>query len=308
LFVYLIRRLLLLLPVFLAVSVVVFMIIHLVPGDPIDNMVQIGASPQQRAILVARYGLDQPLLVQYGVWLRNMLGGDLGDAIVMRQPVIDLIAENLPHSLRLGGLAFLFSTIVGITTGALAAIYKDSWIDRSVMTLILLGSTLPSFWLGLLLILLFAVQLEWFPVSGARSWTALVLPVLTIGLHGVALVSRVTRAAMLDVGRRDFVLMLHAKGLSHRRIQLQHVLRHALLPVATILSLRIGWIVGGAVTIEFVFARPGLGSLLITSLAQRDYPVVQGCLLMLAMAVMLGTLLGDLVQAAMDPRIREQLR
>ena len=202
----------------------------------------------------------------------------------------------------------MFSTIVGITTGALAAIYKDSWIDRSVMTLILLGSTLPSFWLGLLLILLFAVQLEWFPVSGARSWTALVLPVLTIGLHGVALVSRVTRAAMLDVGRRDFVLMLHAKGLSHRRIQLQHVLRHALLPVATILSLRIGWIVGGAVTIEFVFARPGLGSLLITSLAQRDYPVVQGCLLMLAMAVMLGTLFGDLVQAAMDPRMREQLR
>jgi len=308
LLVYLIRRLLLLLPVFLAVSMVVFMIIHLVPGDPIDNMVQIGASPQQRAILVARYGLDQPLLVQYGVWLRNMLGGDMGDAIVMRQPVIDLIAENLPHSLRLGGLAFLFSTIVGITTGALAAVYKDSWIDRSVMTLILLGSTLPSFWLGLLLILLFAVQLEWFPVSGARTWTALVLPVLTIGLHGVALVSRVTRAAMLDVGRRDFVLMLHAKGLSHRRIQLQHVLRHALLPVATILSLRIGWIVGGAVTIEFVFARPGLGSLLITSLAQRDYPVVQGCLLMLAMAVMLGTLLGDLVQAAMDPRIREQLR
>ena len=305
---YLTRRLLLLVPVFLAVSLVVFMIIHLVPGDPIDNMVQIGASPQQRAILIARYGLDQPLLVQYGVWLRNMLAGDMGDAIVMRQPVIDLIADNLPHSLRLGGLAFLFSTIVGITTGALAAIYKDSWIDRSVMTLILLGSTLPSFWLGLLLILLFAVQLEWFPVSGARSWTALVLPVLTIGLHGVALVSRVTRAAMLDVGRRDFVLMLHAKGLSHRRIQLQHVLRHALLPVATILSLRIGWIVGGAVTIEFVFARPGLGSLLITSLAQRDYPVVQGCLLMLAMAVMLGTLLGDLVQAAMDPRIREQLR
>ncbi|MEO8542399.1 MAG: ABC transporter permease [Burkholderiaceae bacterium] len=305
---YLIRRLLLMLPVFLAVSVVVFMIIHMVPGDPIDNMVQVGASPQQRAILVARYGLDQPLLVQYGVWLRNMLGGDMGDAIVMRQPVTDLIAENLPYSLRLGGLAFLFSTVVGIATGALAAVYKDSWIDRSVMMLILLGSTLPSFWLGLLLILLFAVQLEWFPVSGARSWTALVLPVLTIGLHGVALVSRVTRAAMLDVASRDFVLMLHAKGLSHRRIQLQHVLRHALLPVATILSLRIGWVVGGAVTIEFVFARPGLGSLLITSLAQRDYPVVQGCLLMLAIAVMLGTLLGDLVQAAMDPRIREQLR
>lgn len=305
---YCVRRVLLLIPVFLAVSVVIFMIIHLVPGDPIDNLIQIGSSPEQKSALIARLGLDQPLLVQYGVWLRNLFEGDLGDAMILRRPVAELIGENLPHSLRLGGLAFLFSTIVGIASGAVAAVFKDRWIDRTVMALILLGSTLPSFWLGLLMILLFAVQLEWFPVSGARTWTALVLPVLTIGLHGVALVARVTRAAMLDIGRRDFVLMLHAKGLSHRRIQLQHVLRHALLPVVTILSLRIGWIVGGAVTIEFVFARPGLGSLLITSLAQRDYPVVQGCLLMLAMAVMLGTLLGDLVQAGMDPRVRDQLR
>lgn len=305
---FLVRRLLLLVPVFLSVSMVIFMIVHLVPGDPIDNLIQIGATPAQRAALVAKNGLDQPLLVQYGVWLRNLLSGDLGNAIIMRRPVASLIAENLPHSLRLGGLAFLFSTIVGIATGALAATFKDSWIDRAVTTLILLGSTVPSFWLGLLLILLFAVQLEWFPVSGARSWTGLVLPVFTIGLHGVALVSRVTRAAMLDVSRKDFVLMLHAKGLSHWRIQLRHVLRHALLPVVTILSLRIGWIVGGAVTIEFVFARPGLGSLLITSLNQRDYPVVQGCLLMLSIAVMLGTLLGDVVQAAMDPRVREQLQ
>ena len=237
-----------------------------------------------------------------------MLQGDLGDAIILRRPVAELILENLPHSLLLGCLAFVFSAVVGVATGATAAVFKDSWIDRGVMAFILLGSTLPSFWLGLLLILVFAVQLEWFPVSGARSWTALVLPVLTIGLHGVALVSRVTRAAMLDVASRDFVLMLHAKGLAHWQIQLQHVLRHALLPVVTILSLRIGWIVGGAVTVEFVFARPGLGSLLITSLNQRDYPVVQGCLLMLAMAVMLGTLLGDLVQAAMDPRVRDSMR
>jgi len=305
---YLVKRLLLLVPVFLAVSMIIFMIIHLVPGDPIDNMIQIGSSPEQRAQLIARYGLDKPLLVQYGVWFDHMLGGDLGDAIILRRPVAELIAENLPHSLMLGCMAFVFSAVVGVATGALAAVFKDRWIDRAVMTFILFGSTLPSFWLGLLMILVFAVQLEWFPVSGARSWTSLVLPVLTIGLHGVALVSRVTRAAMLDVARKDFVLMLHAKGLSHWRIQLQHVLRHALLPVVTILSLRIGWIVGGAVTIEFVFARPGLGSLLITSLNQRDYPVVQGCLLMLAMAVMLGTLLGDLVQAAMDPRVRDSMK
>ena len=297
-----------LVPVFLAVSLVVFMLVHLVPGDPIDNLLQIGSSPEQRAALVARYGLDQPLAVQYGVWLRQALAGDLGDAIVLRQPVTELIAENLPHSLLLGGLAFVFSAVVGVLAGAVAATFRDSALDRGVMAFILLGSTLPSFWLGLLLMLVFAVQLEWLPVSGARSWSALVLPVVTIGLHGVALVARVTRAAMLDVGRRDFVLMLHAKGLSHSQIQWRHVLRHALLPVVTILSLRIGWIVGGAVTIEFVFARPGLGSLLITAINQRDYPVVQGCLLMLAMAVMLGTLLGDVVQAAMDPRVRDSLK
>jgi ABC-type dipeptide/oligopeptide/nickel transport system permease component len=176
------------------------------------------------------------------------------------------------------------------------------------MTAILVGSTIPGFWLGLLLILLFAVQLGWFPVSGAKSWSSLVLPVLTIGLGGTALVARVTRVAMIDIVQKDFVLLLHAKGLSRWRIQIRHVLRHALMPVITILGLRIGWVLGGAVTIEFVFARPGLGTLLIKALNQRDYPVVQGCLLMLAIAVMLGTLLADLVQAAMDPRIRDAVK
>ena len=304
---FFIKRLLALIPVFLVVSMIIFMIVHLVPGDPIDNIVQIGSSPEQRAILVASYGLDKPVLAQYAIWLSKMFRGDLGEAIVLRQPVSALISQNLPHSLILGTLALIFSTTVGIATGALAAIYKDSWIDRAIMGLILLGSTVPSFWLGLLMILVFAVQLGWFPVSGARTWSALVLPVLTIGIGGVALVARVTRVAMADVARKDFVMMLHAKGVPAWQIQWRHILRHALLPVITILSLRIGWILGGAVTIEYVFARPGLGSLLITSLNQRDYPVVQGCLLMLAIAVMLGTLLGDLVQAAMDPRMREGL-
>jgi peptide/nickel transport system permease protein len=305
-FAFIIKRLLLLIPVFLAVSLIIFMIIHLVPGDPLEHIIQVGSSPEQQAALSAKYGLDKPLLVQYLIWLQNTLSGNLGDAIILRRPVAGLIAQNLPYSLALGGLALAFSTLVGIGSGALAAIFKNSWLDRFVMLIILLGSTVPSFWLGLLMILLFAVQLGWFPVSGARSASALVLPALTIGLGGVALVARVTRAAMIDISRRDFVLMLHAKGVSRARIQLRHVLRHALLPVLTILSLRIGWILGGAVTVEFVFARPGLGSLLITSLNQRDYPVVQGCLLMLAIAVMLGTLLGDILQAAIDPRVRER--
>ena len=302
-----IQRLAMLVPVFLAVSLVIFLIIHLVPGDPLEHIVQVGSSPEQQAQMIARYGLDQPLIAQYWRWLGKVLTGDFGDAIVMRQPVARLIAENMPHSLALGGTALLFSTMVGILAGVFAASFRDSPFDRAVMGFILLGSTLPSFWLALLMILMFAVQFEWFPVSGARNWEALVLPALTIGIGGTALIARVTRASMVEIAGRDFVRVLHAKGVPFWRIQLRHVLQQALLPVMTILGLRIGWILGGAVTVEYVFARPGLGSLLITALAQRDYPLVQGCLLMLAIAVMLGTLLGDLAQAALDPRLREAM-
>ncbi len=304
---YAIRRILLLVPVFLAVSVVIFLILHLLPGDPIDNLLKVGAPPEQRAEMMARYGLDRPLPVQYAIWLGKLMTGDLGTAIVARRPVIDLIGQALPHSLLLGGLALAFSTIVGVALGVVASLYRNRLLDRVIMGGVLLGSTLPSFWLGLLLILAFSVGLGWFPVSGARTWSSLVLPVLTIGLGGTALVARITRVAMIDIASRDFVMLLHAKGLSPLRIQLRHVLRHALIPVVTILALRIGWILGGAVTVEVVFARPGLGTLLIKALSQHDYPVVQASLLLLAMAVMIGTLLGDLLQAAMDPRVRGAL-
>lgn len=304
---YLIRRLLLLIPVFLAVSVVIFLILHLIPGDPLDNLLRVGSSPEKRVEMSARYGLDRPLVVQYGIWLGSLVQGDLGTSIASRRPVASIIAQVLPHSLLLGGLALAFSTVVGVGLGVAAAIWRDRWPDRLIMGGVLLGSTLPSFWMGLLFILAFSVQLGWFPVSGARGWESLVLPVLTIGLGGTALVARVTRVAMLDAARRDFVLLLHAKGLPPGRIRLRHVLRHAMIPVVTILSLRIGWILGGAVTVEYVFARPGLGTTLIKALSQHDYPVVQACLLMLAMAVMLGTLLGDVVQALMDPRVRGEV-
>lgn len=305
---YTIRRLLALIPVFLAVSVVIFLIIHLIPGDPVDNLMKVGSSAKQRAEIEARYGLDRPLVVQYAIWLGNLVQGDLGTAIVGRRPVSALIAQALPHSLRLGALALLFSTVMGIILGVIAALKRDRWPDQAIMGGVLVGSTMPGFWLGLLLILVFSVWLGWFPVSGARDWSSLVLPVLTIGMGGTALVARVTRVAMIEAGQRDFVMLLHAKGLHPLRIQLAHVLRHALIPVVTILALRIGWILGGAVTVEVVFARPGLGTLLIKALNQHDYPVVQAALLMLAIAVMLGTLIGDLVQALMDPRVRASLQ
>jgi len=304
---YAIRRILMLVPVFLAVSVIIFLILHFIPGDPIDNLLKVGSSPAQRAEMMAHYGLDKSLPVQYGIWLGNLLIGDLGTAIVARRPVMDLIGQALPHSLALGGLALLFSSVVGVVLGVTAALNRDRFLDRAIMGGVLLGSTLPSFWLGLLMILVFSVGLGWFPVSGARSWSSLVLPVLTVGLGGTALVARITRVSMIDVATKDFVMLLHAKGLSPMRIQLRHVLRHAMIPVVTILALRIGWILGGAVTVEVVFSRPGLGTLLIKALSQHDYPVVQACLLMLAMAVMLGTLLGDLLQATMDPRVRGAL-
>lgn len=302
------RRLLALIPVFLAVSLIIFLILHLIPGDPVDNLLKIGASAKQRAEIEARYGLDRPLPVQYLVWLGNLVQGDMGTAIVGRRPVSAIVAGALPHSLLLGGCALLFSSVMGIALGIVAALNRDRWPDQAIMGGVLVGSTMPGFWLGLMLILVFAVWLGWFPVSGARGWSSLVLPVLTVGLGGTALVARVTRIAMIEASQRDFVLLLHAKGLPNWRIQLFHVLRHALIPVVTILALRIGWILGGSVTVEVVFARPGLGTTLIKALGQHDYPVVQACLLMLAMAVMLGTLLGDILQAAMDPRVRTALR
>ncbi|MFO1176197.1 MAG: ABC transporter permease [Paracoccaceae bacterium] len=304
---FLVRRVLLLLPVFLAVSVVIFLILHLIPGDPVDNLVKVGTPAAKRAEITARYGLDRPLIVQYGIWLWAVLHGDLGTSIVTHRPVATLIGQALPYSLMLGGAALVFSSAIGILLGVVAAAWRDRWPDQLIMGGVLVGSTLPSFWLGLLLILAFSVQMGWFPVSGARGWDSLVLPVLTIGLGGTALVARVTRVAMIEATGRDFVMLLHAKGLPPGRIRLRHVLRHALIPVVTILALRIGWILGGAVTVEYVFARPGLGSTLIKGLNQHDYPVVQACLLMLAVAVMLGTLLGDVIQALMDPRVRGAL-
>ncbi len=302
---YTLQRLLMLIPVSLAISVVIFLVVHFIPGDPIDNLMRVGSSPEDRAVLVAKYGLDRSLIEQYFIWIGSFLMGDFGQAIVLRRPVSELIWQNLPYSLTLGALAFLFSSVAGMLAGILSSTSKNAFADHSVKTLILLGSTIPSFWLALLMILLFSVQLGWFPVSGAKTWGSLVLPVLTIGLGGIALVARVTRVALAEVGRDDFVTLLHAKGLSSATILWRHLLPHALLPVVTILALRIGWILGGAVTVEFVFGRPGLGSLLIRALGQRDYPVVQACLLMLAVAVMIGTLIGDVAQAAMDPRVRE---
>lgn len=304
--IYVLRRTLLLIPIFLVVSVIVFSLIHIVPGNPIDNLMGPGMTKAHEKKLTEEYHLDKPLPAQYLIWLKNLAHGDLGRSIIEKRPVSELLRHHLPYSLSLGLTAIAISFVLGVSMGILSAAAKDTIIDRIAMMVALFGVTIPAFWLGLILILCFAVTLTWFPVSGSGTLSALVLPAVTVGLGGAGLIARVTRVSMLEVASKDFIVMLHAKGLSKKAILLRHILRNALIPVITILGLRIGWVLGGAVTVEIVFGRPGLGQLLITALFRRDYPVVQGAMLLLAMGIILGTLLADILYAFTDPRVRDQ--
>lgn len=303
---YVLRRTLLLVPIFLLVSVIIFSLIHIVPGNPIDNLMGPGMTKAHEKKLMEAYHLDRSLPVQYLIWLKNLSRGDLGRSIIEKRPVAELLRHHLPYSLSLGLTAIAISFVLGVSMGIVSAAAKDTIFDRIAMVVALFGVTIPAFWLGLILILCFAVWLTWFPVSGSGSLSTLVLPAITVGLGGAGLIARVTRVSMLEVASKDFIVMLHAKGLSKKVILLRHILRNALIPVITILGLRIGWVLGGAVTVEIVFGRPGLGQLLITALFRRDYPVVQGAMLLLAMGILLGTLLADILYAFTDPRVRDQ--
>lgn len=303
--VYVLRRTLLLVPIFFVISVVVFSLIHLVPGDPIDSLLGPGSSVGDRGRLMQIYGLDKPLPVQYLTWMKNFLSGDMGQSIIEKQPVADMIFYNTPFTLRLGLLSLAISFVLGIFLGIISAASKNTIIDYVAMIIALLGVTVPAFWLGLILILVFSVNLGWFPVSGSGSLNHLVLPAVAVGLGGAGLVARITRASMLEMFSKDFILLLYAKGLSRRTIVIKHVFRNALMPVITILGLRLGWILGGAVSIEIVFSRPGIGSMLLTALFRRDYPVVQASLIFLTMAVIIGAFIADIVYSYADPRVRD---
>lgn len=303
---YVLRRTLMLVPIFLVVSVIVFSLIHIVPGNPIDNLMGPGMTKAHEKKLMEKHHLDKPVPVQYLIWLKNLAHGDLGRSIIEKRPVSELLRHHLPYSLSLGLTAIAISFVLGVSMGIISAAAKDTIIDRIAMVVALFGVTIPAFWLGLILILCFAVMLTWFPVSGSGTLSTLVLPAVTVGLGGAGLIARVTRVSMLEVASKDFIVMLHAKGLGKKAILLRHILRNALIPVITILGLRIGWVLGGAVTVEIVFGRPGLGQLLITALFRRDYPVVQGAMLLLAMGIILGTLLADILYAFTDPRVRDQ--
>lgn len=301
---YFIRRLIMMIPVFILCSIIIFLILHLIPGNPIDNLLHPGSSPEARERLIKEFGLDKPIYQQYIIWLTNVFKGNLGVSITEQRSVFELLILKLPNTLVLGVVSFLISFILGVFLGVISAIKQNTIIDYLGMILALLGVTVPTFWLGLMFMLIFSVNLGWFPISGYGDLKSLILPAFSLGLAGAGLIARVTRASMLEIAQKDYIAIVRAKGISNSQVIIKHIFRNALIPIITLLGLRLGWIIGGAVTIEIVFNRPGLGRLLTDSLFRRDYPVIQGVLLLLVLTVMLGNLTADVLYAYTDPRIR----
>ena len=301
---YLARRLLLALPVVLGVVTLVFLLIHLIPGDPVEIMLGESALPADREALRQALGLDRPILEQYGAFLWGLCRGDLGDSLQLRRPVTALIREHYPATLELTLAAMLISLMIALPAGILSGIRQYSLLDHSTMFIALLGVSMPNFWLGPLLIWVFSIQLGWFPVSGKGGLAHLLLPALTLGASMAAIVARMTRSSVLEVLREDYVMTARAKGLSEARVVLKHVLRNALLPVLTIVGLQFGGLLAGSIITETIFSWPGLGTLMVKAIQTRDYPVVQGCVLVISLSYVLVNLLTDLLYGVIDPRIR----
>ena len=300
------RRLLFVLPVMWGVSTFVFLIIHLIPGDPIDVLLGETASAVDRQALRQQLGLDRPLWEQYLTFVRRLVQGDLGYSLYTQRPVRTLIAERFPATLMLAVAALLVALGLALPLGVLAALRPRSLLDSASMVLALLGVSMPNFWLGPLLILVFALHLGWLPVSGQGdgSIAYLVLPAFTLGTALMAVLTRMTRAGMLETLHEDYIRTARAKGLVERVVVIKHALGNAMIPLVTLLGLQGGALLSGAFITETIFAWPGLGELTIRAIQQRDYPVVQGCVLVIALTYVMVNLLTDLFYAFLDPRIR----
>ncbi len=293
------------------VSLIIFSIMHALPGDPVQLMLSGAESgsvtPERQEELRALLGLNDPLPVQYFRFLRGAVTGDLGTSVRLRSPVLDLIVNRLGSTLALSLGGILFAIVIGVSAGMLAALRQGTWIDTLSMFLAYLGVSMPLFWLGLLLILVFSLQLGWFPPAGQEGVRSLVLPSLSLGLISAGVIARLTRASLVEVLVEDYMRTARAKGLPKRIIYFRHALRNAFLPVLTILGLQFGAMLAGAVVTETVFSRPGLGRLVVSAILWQDYPLVQGIVLFMAAMYVVVNLLVDIVAACMDPRIREGL-
>jgi peptide/nickel transport system permease protein len=305
-FTYLVRRLVTSVLVLFGVSVLVFSVIHLVPGDV--TMAILGrqrVSEEKVAELREQLGLNDPLYVQYGRYLSNALRGDLGKSIRTNMPVSQAIAEQLPSTVALAASALVVALAIGLIVGLLAALRHGTWFDTFVMGLSVSGLSIPTFWMGLLLILLFSVNLKLFPsISNGSSFRDLFLPALTLGLPEAAVVARMVRASMLDVLNKDYITTARAKGLPERAVVLKHALRNALIPVVTFVGLQMAYLLGGATIVETMFARQGIGRLAVQSIFSRDYPMVQGVVLVTAAIYVVINTLTDITYVYLNPRIR----
>ena len=301
---YVLRRLTLTVPVLIGVATLVFSLIHLVPGDPAQAMLGESAAPADVAALRARLGLDRPLYVQYGTFVAGLARGDLGTSFRTNTPVVGLIAERMPATAELALAAMAVALVFALPLGIMAAVWKGSWIDHSAMTLALVGISVPNFWLGPLLAILFSVQLGVLPVSGRGTPLHLVLPAITLGAALAAILARMTRASLYEELHELYVVAAQARGTSRWRAVLRHAFRNSLIPVVTIVGLQFGSLLTGAIITETIFAWPGVGRLLIQSISFRDYPAVQGCILLIAVTYVFVNLATDLVYGLLDPRIR----
>jgi peptide/nickel transport system permease protein len=305
---YVMHRVLQIFPVMFGVSLIVFLLMHFTPGDPALLMLGERATEEQLQAMRQEMGLLEPLPVQYARFLGAALRGDLGRSYRSGRPVMTEVLSRLPATAELAVAAMVVAVLIGVPIGVLSAVRRYSLFDNAGMLLALLGASMPTFWLGLMLMLIFAVSLGWLPPSGRDGLLSLILPAVTLGANAAALITRMTRSSMLEVIGQDYVRTARAKGLPERTVIYSHALRNALLPVVTVIGLQFGALLGGAVITETVFAWPGAGRLAVEAIRAKDYPVVQGAVLMLALAFAFVNLLVDLMYAFINPRIRAQYK
>jgi peptide/nickel transport system permease protein len=309
---YLAGRVLALVPVLLVVGAVVFGLTRFTPGDPVRVLLGEDARPEQVQALRRHLGLDRPLVVQFALWVGRAVRGDLGVSYFNRLPVRHIIAQHIGPTVMLSVLAITVALCIGIPVGVVSAVFRNSWLDQASLALALLGAAVPSFWLGLSLIVVFAVGLGWLPSSGFKPLTEglwpsvrhLLLPALALGLPNSALIIRFVRSSLLDVIGADYVRTARAKGLAERVVIFRHALRNALVPILTVVGLTFAALMGGAVVTETVFAIPGIGQLVVSSVLRRDYPVIQGVTLVVTTSYVMINLLVDLSYLAVDPRVK----
>lgn len=300
---YLLARLVQAVIALFGVSVIVFVLMHL-SGDPVHMIVPPEAGEEAIQQVRREYGLDQPIHVQYGRYLAKAVRGDFGVSFRHNQSALDLVLERVPATLELTAVALLFTLLIALPMGIIAAMHKNTIIDSLSMTLALLGQSIPLFWLGIMLILLLSVRFQWLPPGGRGDWTQLLMPGLTLGAYSAGLVTRFTRSMMVDVLTQDYMRTARAKGLSERIILLRHALRNAAIPVVTVLGLQLGFLLGGAVITETVFSYPGMGRLAVQAIKNRDFPVIQAFVVITAVMIITINLVVDLLYRQLDPRIR----